>query len=362
MDKGVNVMSSKTMRNILIELDNTAGVSGRERAVGLTLQEFLNGYCDEFTEDPLGNFIFRKRGDGPKILLAAHMDELGFMVSFIEENGMVRMVPAGWHDDRMVVDQDVLIHTRRGALQGVTGSKPAHILTDEETSQAIPMKDIYVDIGTKSRAESEALGARIGDAISFDREGHFLNGTDVYTGKSIDNRSGCTVMAEVMRRIAEEGGAHADIYAAGTVQEELGFRGAGAVANRVRPDYALILDGSLAGGSPDIPENRLPIKLGEGAAVTVYNWWDDGPWGNSVPQSIVDGMVGVAEANSIPYQLDVTMGTATDGYPIAMSGQGVLTGGISVPTRYVHTAVGILDFRDVCAAADLAVAWIRSLA
>jgi endoglucanase len=349
------------MREMLRGLDNTAGVSGRERAVGLKLREFLDGYCDESREDALGNFIFRKRGDGPKVLLAAHMDELGFVVSFIEENGMLRMVPAGWHDDRMVVDQDVLIHTRKGDLQGVTGSKPSHILTAEETSRAIPMKDIYIDVGTKSRAESEALGVHVGDVVSFDRAGHFLNGTDVYTGKSIDNRAGCAVMAEVMRRIAKEGGSRVDLYAAGTVQEELGFRGAGAVATRVQPDYALILDVALAGGSPDIPENLLPIKLGAGAAVTVYHWWNDGPWGNSVPQSLVDGIVGAAETNGIPCQLDVTMGTATDGYPIATSGQGVLTGGISIPTRYIHTAVGILDFRDVCAAADLTTAWIRSL-
>jgi endoglucanase len=350
------------MRNMLVDLDNTVGVSGHERAVGLKLREFLDGCCDETTEDTLGNFIFRKRGDGPKVLIAAHMDELGFMVSFIEENGMLRMVPVGWHDDRMVIDQDVLIHTRKGGLKGVTGSKPSHILTAEEMTQAIPMKDIYIDIGTKSRAESEALGAHIGDVVSFDREGYFLNGTDVYTGKSIDNRSGCAVMAEVMRRVAEEGGSRVDLYGVGTVQEEIGFRGAGAVANLVQPDYALILDVTLAGGSPDIPENVLPIKLGEGAAVTVYNWWDDGPWGNTVPRSIVDGMVGAAEANGIPCQLDVMMGTATDGYPISISGQGVLTGGISIPTRYIHTAVGVLDFRDVCAAADLAVAWIRSLA
>jgi endoglucanase len=352
---------SETLRELLVELDRVAGVSGRERAVGLRLKEFLSKYCDEFLEDSPGNFIFRRRGDGPKVLLAAHMDELGFVVSHIEENGMLRVVPAGWHDDRTVVNQHVLIHTRKGVAQGVTGSKPAHILSAEEAAKAIPPEDIYVDLGTKSRADSEALGVRIGDAVSFDRDGHFLNGTDVYTGKSVDNRAGCAVMAEVFRRIAEEGGCAADIRAAGTVQEELGFRGAGAVANRVKPDIAVVLDVALAGGSPDIPESRLPIKLGAGAAIMVYHWWNDGPWGNFVPQPLVDAMIRAAEENGIPYQTDVTMGTATDGYPISVAGDGVLTGGILVPARYVHTAVGIVDFKDMTAAVDLLVAWLRSL-
>lgn len=345
----------------MIDLDHTAGVSGRERAVGLKMKAFLSKYCDECLEDNLGNFIFHRRGDGPKVLLAAHMDELGFIVSYIEENGMLRMAPAGWHDERMAVNQDMLIHTRMGDVQGVTGSKPAHILSAEEMAKAIPLEDIRVDPGTKSRAESEALGIRIGDAVSFDRDGHFLNGTDIYTGKSVDNRAGCAVMAEVFRRVAEEGGYAADIYAAGTVQEELGARGAGVVANRVKPDIAVVLDVSLAGGNPGVPESKLPIKLGGGAAVMAYHWWDDGPWGNAVPQSLLDAMIRAAEENGIPYQIDVTMGTTTDGYPISIAGDGVITGGICVPARYIHTAVGIIDFKDMTATADLLAAWLKSL-
>ncbi|MDR2354762.1 MAG: M42 family metallopeptidase, partial [Clostridiales Family XIII bacterium] len=344
---------AETMRELFTALDHLAGVSGRERAVGLRLRQFLSEHCDECDEDPLGNFIFRRRGNGPKVLLAAHMDELGFIVSYIEENGMARMAPVGWHDERMAVNQHVLIHTRKGCVQGVTGSKPSHILSAAEMTKAIPLNELYADAGTKSRAESESLGIRIGDVISFDRDGHFLNGTDVYTGKSVDDRAGCAVMAEVLRRLATEGLSSVDLYAAATVQEEVGFRGAGAVANRVKPDVAIVLDVALAGGSPDVPERRLPMRIGGGPAIMAYHWSDDGPWGNITPQPLVDALIKTAEDNSIPFQLDVTMGTATDAYSISISGCGVCTGGIFIPTRYIHTAVGVLDFNDMLAAADL---------
>jgi endoglucanase len=363
------MMASKNVIELLVSLDNVYGISGEENPVAEKLKMELDGLYDEYYEDALGNQIYlhkAKPADGgqapKKILLAAHMDELGLLVSYIEDNGLVRFVPVGWHDPRMVVDQDMLIFTRKGdVLQGVTGSKPAHILTLEEMAQAIPIADLYLDIGTRTREETLALGVRIGDNIGFDRQGHFLNGTSIYTGKSIDNRVGLAIMAEVLRRVSTEGIDHVDVYAVGSVQEEIGGRGAGAASVQIEPDVALALDVSLAGGSPGIEDARLPIKMGDGACILAYDWWDDTAMGTAVNKKLLYGLTDVAETKGIPHQIDVTMGSFTDAYVMTVSGKGAMAGGVFCPSRYIHTAVGTVDTKDMQPCVDLIVEYIKTL-
>ena len=134
-------------------------------------------------------------------MLCAHMDELGFIVQHVEDEGFVRIAPVGYHDDRMVIDQDLRIHGRKGPVDGVTGAKPAHVLPPEEAKKAIPLEDMFVDVGTSSREATEELGVRVGDLVTFARPAGLLNGTRVFTGKAVDDRSGCAVMVEVMRRL-----------------------------------------------------------------------------------------------------------------------------------------------------------------
>ena len=133
-------------------------------------------------------------------MLCAHMDELGFIVQHVEDEGFVRIVPVGFHDARMVVDQDLAIHGKKGAVHGITGAKPAHVLPPDEAKKAIPIDQLHVDLGTTSREETEALGVRVGDLATFARTGLALNGTRVFSGKAVDDRAGCAVMVEVMRR------------------------------------------------------------------------------------------------------------------------------------------------------------------
>lgn len=356
-------MAAKNLTELLVMFDNTLGISGDEHEMAEKLKEEMEGFYDEWSEDPLGNQIYYKKGKKPfNVLIAAHMDELGFMVTFIEDDGMIRFIPVGLHDDRMVIDQDLVIHTDSGAVHGITGAKPSHVLTEEERHKTIEIKDLFIDIGASSKKETEEKGVKVGDLVSFDRVGHFLNGTDVYTGKAVDNRSGCAIMVEVMRRLKKEKIDNVGVYAVGVVQEELGIRGAGVAAHRIKPDVALALDVTLAGGTPGLELRQVPVKLGAGAAIKLFDWAPEvNLMGNSVPKKLTNALIRIAEENKIPYQREILMGGATDAWSISLSGDGVLTGAISIPSRYIHSAVGVVNLKDMEACVELAVQYIKSL-
>jgi putative aminopeptidase FrvX len=257
-----------TMLELLSRLDAAVGVSGDESLVGEVMMEELAGSYDEHFEDVLGNnFFVRKGADGaPTVMLCAHMDELGFVVQHIEDEGFVRIAQVGFHDARMVIDQELLLHGEDGPVRGITGAKPAHVLTDEEKLKVIPFEQLFVDIGTSSRAATEELGIRVGQFATFARSAGLLNGTRIFSGKAVDDRSGCAVMVEVMRRLAGRD-VTATVCATAAVQEELGVRGAGPAAYRIQPDVALAIDVTLCGDTPGVEFSRLPIRLGHGPAI-----------------------------------------------------------------------------------------------
>jgi putative aminopeptidase FrvX len=353
---------SSNLPELLGRLDAVAGVSGDESAVAELIVAELAGHHDRHESDALGNHFFVRTGPegAPSVMLCAHMDELGFIVQHIEDEGFVRIAPIGFHDDRMVIDQDLRIHGRKGPVDGVTGAKPAHVITPEEAKQAIPLDQMFVDVGTSSRAETERLGVRVGDTATFARAAGMLNGTRVFTGKAVDDRSGCAVMIEVMRRLGPDVGA--TVWATAAVQEEVGIRGAGPAAARIVPDVALAIDVTLCGDTPGIEFSRLPIRLGNGPAVKYFDWAPAAGYGSAVPRRLTNRLEEVAESAGISYQREVLMGGATDAWGIALSGTGVLTGCISVPSRYIHSAVGCINVDDVEGAIQLIVAFIENVA
>jgi endoglucanase len=221
------------------------------------------------------------------------------------------------------------------------------------------MEEMFVDVGTSSRAETEELGVRVGDLVTFARPAGLLNGTKVFTGKAVDDRSGCAVMVEVMRRLPAD--VAATVCATAAVQEELGIRGAGPAALRVKPDVALAIDVTLCGDTPGVEYSRLPIKLGAGPAIKYFDWAPAAGYGTAVPRRLTDRLERAAEGAGIAYQREVLLGGATDAYGIQLSGTGVLTGCISVPSRYIHSAVGCVHLDDVDKAADLIVAFIADI-
>ncbi|RNB89858.1 M42 family peptidase [Brevibacillus fluminis] len=351
-----------TIQEYLIQLDAIHGVSGDEERVAAYMKEQIAPYVDEHYEDALGNQIFVKNGSHPdlKLMLAAHMDEIGFIVRHIDKKGFVWFYPVGYHDDRMVLNQVLVIQTEKGPVKGLTGGKPAHIVTPEEAKQSIPIEELYLDLGTGSKEETLALGVQIGDYITFDRDGQFLNGSNLFTGKAVDNRSGCAVLIEVMKRLADKN-ISPTVYGVASVQEEVGLRGAGPAAFAIEPDVALAIDVTFAGGTPGMDEKVVDVELGKGPALVYYDWTPSTSHGNNVPKKLTRKLAQVAEASQIPYQREVVLNGGTDAWTISLTGKGAVTGIISIPTRYIHSAISCVRTDDMELTIQLIVAFVEQL-
>lgn len=343
-------MKENDLLKSLFKLDNAFGVSGDEENVAEELRQEMEGLYDEHIEDALGNQLFIKYGKNKekKVLIAAHMDEIGYIVNYIEDNGLIRFLPVGYHDDRTAVNQDMVIKTDSGKMVlGVTGSKPAHIMTDEDHEKVIKIEELYMDVGTDSREETLALGVQVGDYMGFHRKGYLLNGGKYYTGKSVDNRSGCAVMVEVMRRLKNKE-IEMTICMAGSVMEEVGMRGGGPITNRFKPELMLAIDVTLTGGTPGVEERQCSELMGAGPGIKFYDWDPIlGATGNNVPRRLTRKLIATAEKHKIPYQREVMVGGGTDAWSASMAGEGVLAGGICIPQRYMHTAVGTVNLEDM---------------
>ncbi|MFF2754998.1 M42 family metallopeptidase [Psychrobacillus sp. NPDC058041] len=343
-----------SLKRYLKELNDLVAVSGEEDEVADYIKRELENTSLLKTEDSLGNLIYIKKGQNARIslLLAAHMDEIGFIVTYIDNDGFVYFGPIGDHDDRMAINQVLQIKTQKGIVKGVTGTKPAHVLTSSDIQKAIMMKDIFLDVGTSSKKETENLGVEIGDYITFDREGQFLNDGPIFTGKAVDNRSGCAILIEVMKRI-EQLDIQPTVYGSATVQEETGIRGAAPVGYTVQPTIALAIDVTLAGGLPGHEKQELPVYLGKGAAIKFYDE------GISVPKKLSRKLVETAKKYNIPYQREVLLKGATDARAISVSGNGVITGAISIPSKYIHSGVGCVHIEDIENVVELIVRFIE---
>jgi putative aminopeptidase FrvX len=355
-------MGSIDLAKYLVDLDRIPGVSGAEEQVAAYVTQSLDGYYDELHKDSLGNHFYIKKGNHPdfKIMLSAHMDEIGFVVHYVDDQGFVHFVPSGMHDPRMVINQVLTIHTEKGEVKGITGGKPAHIVTPEEAAKAIPIADLFLDLGTGSKEATEELGVQIGDYITFNGLGQFLNNQKIFTGKAVDDRSGVAVLIEVMKQLKDKS-IEATVYGVASVQEEVGIRGAGPAAFHTKPDIALAIDVTLAGGTPGLEKKQIPVELGKGPAIKFFDWAPHSAMiGNSVPRWLTQKLVHVAKENNIPYQREVLLNGATDGWAISLSGEGVATGCVSLPSRYIHSATGCVHLDDLENAAALIVKFIES--
>jgi endoglucanase len=229
--------------DLLTELCETPGTSGREERIREVVVRELGPLADELTVDPLGSVVARRGGGGgPRLMLSAHMDEIGFMVSHVEEAGFLRLLPLGGFDPKTLTAQRVIVHGREDLL-GVLGSKPVHIMSDEEKRKPPKLEDYYVDLGLPGDRVRELV--RPGDTVTRERQMARLG--DLVTCKSLDNRAGLYVMIEAFRALAEH---ECEVYAVATVQEEVGLRGARVAAARIRPHIGLAIDITLANDGP----------------------------------------------------------------------------------------------------------------
>ena len=341
------------MIEVLEKLSNTNGVTGREGEVRDLMKSFLKPYVDEIREDKLGNLIALKKGktDAPTVMLAAHMDEVGLMVKNIKKKGFLQFAKIGGIDDRVILAQKVIVHTDRGPLPGVIGSKPVHIQREEEKKKVIDSDKLFIDIGSRDKEEAEKMGVQVGDVVSFDTKFARI-GNGVVLGKAFDDRVGCTVMVEILRRLKK---VDSNVYAVGTIQEEVGLRGATIAAFQVASDIGIALDSTIAGDIPGVAEGEATAKMGDGPVLTVADA------GLIVHPKVLRLFVDSAKENNIPYQLETGIRGATDAARIALSREGVPSGVISVPARYIHSPAGIIDIDDVEKAVQLALAVIENV-
>ena len=330
------------MKDLLIKLANAHGISGYEDNIRDIVKEEMEKYVDEIRIDKLGNLIgVIKRGE-PSIMIAAHMDEIGLMVKSIDENGFIKFTKIGGWYDPILLNSRVIIHGNTN-VYGVIGSKPPHLMKEEERKKIIESKDMFIDIGAKSREDVKKYGIKIGTPISLDFEVKELI-NDRLTGKALDDRVGVAMMLHALKNY--EG--NATIYAVGTVQEEVGLKGARTSAFSLSPDAALVCEVAIADDHPGIKNGN--IKLDGGAVITVA---DAAGRGLITHPSILKWLESVAVENGIPYQLEVAEGGTTDAAVIHITKEGIPSGVISVPTRYMHSGVEVISLKDMENAAKL---------
>lgn len=348
-------MNAKEQLEWLIKLSETCGVSGFESRIKKLLQERLINYTD-VSFDKLGSEIFTKKGpdEGPKIMLASHMDEIGFLVKYITKEGFLRFTCLGGWWEQVMLSQRVIVHGKKGDLVGVIGSKPPHILPPEERKKVVQKKDMYIDIGANSIAEARELGAFEGCPVTPDVKVAVMGNGKILAGKAWDNRIGCAVMVDVMDSVLTQGSPNT-VYGVATVQEEVGLRGAQTSANLLKPDIAFVLDTCVAGGTPGVAEDIAPAVIGKGVAITVFD-------ASMIPNTALrDFAFETAAEIGVPTQISISEGGGTDGGRIHLSGSGVLTLTFSIPTRYIHSHQSVINIDDYLGAVKLITAMVQRL-
>jgi endoglucanase len=329
---------------LLKKLSETPAVPGREERMRAVVREELAPLADSIDVDVMGNLIARKAGKGSrKVMIAAHMDEIGFYVKFIDDKGFVRLQTLGGFDPRQLFAQRVLVHTRKGeTLRGVLSytTKPTHMLSPEEGKEPPKIDNFFVDVGLPAATVKEKI--EIGDMVTMDRTVEVCGGNVI--GKSLDNRVGLYVMIEALRAVRHH---DVDLLAVATVQEEIGLRGATTSAYALNPDIGVALDTTLANDFPGPAEMDSVTKLGQGAGIKIMD--------SSLicHPALVEHFRDIARRDGIPHQMEILPRGGTDGGALQRTRGGIVSMTLSVPTRYIHTVNEMVSQTDVDAAVTL---------
>ncbi len=341
---------------LLQELTEASGVPGYEYGVRVKIREYL-APVGEIIQDKMGSLICKKGGDTdvPRVALVGHMDEIGFMVKHLTDEGFIKFTPLGGWWDQVLLAQRVKIKTRNEYVIGVIGAKPPHLLhKDEERKKIVEKRDMYIDIGATSKQEVEEIGVRIGDPIIPISAFTVLANSDRYMAKSFDDRVGCALTIVALRELATSKHPNT-VYGVATVQEEVGLRGATTSVEVVNPDVAIILDVDIAGDVPGIKPEESSIKLGNGPSLLAYDEM-------MIPNlKLRDLVIDTAKEINIPLQISAMEGGATDGAPIHLHKSGVPSVVLAVPTRHIHSHNAIMHRKDFDQAAKLLVEIIKRL-
>lgn len=326
---------------MLKDLTDAKGIPGNEQEPRSVMKKYIVPYADEVETDGLGSLIARKSGvaEGPKIMVAGHLDEVGFMITQIDDKGFLKFQTVGGWWNQVMLAQRVTIVTSKGDITGVIGSKPPHILSPEARKKPVEIKDMFIDIGASSKEEAQDWGVRPGDMAVPYFEFTVMNNEKMLLAKAWDNRIGCAIAIDVLRNLKEENHPNT-VYGVGTVQEEVGLRGAKTAANKIMPDIAFAVDVGIAGDTPGISEKESQSKMGDGPQIMLYD-------ASMVShKGLRDFVTGIADELGIPYQFDAMPGGGTDAGSTHLAGEGAPSLAITIATRYIHTHGAILHRDD----------------
>ncbi|MEH7236272.1 M42 family metallopeptidase [Bacillus sp. JJ1562] len=326
---------------MLKDLTDAKGIPGNEREPREVMKKYITPYSDEISYDGLGSLIAKKEGNatGPKIMISGHLDEVGFMVTQIDEKGFLRFQTVGGWWSQVMLAQRVTVVTSKGDITGVIGSKPPHILSAEARKKPVEIKDMFIDIGAAGREQALEFGVKPGDQVVPYFEFTVMNNEKMLLAKAWDNRIGCAIAIDVLKYLKNE--EHPNVvYGVGSVQEEVGLRGAKTAAMMIKPDIAIAVDVGIAGDTPGISEKEALSKMGDGPQIILYD-------ASMVShKGLRDFVVGVADEMNIPYQFDAIAGGGTDAGSIHITLEGVPALAITIATRYIHSHAGILHRDD----------------
>lgn len=341
---------------MLRELTEAAGLPGFEHEVSGVLERMFSPLAETVGKDKLGSLIAKKTGDatGPRIMIAGHMDEVGFLVSHITDEGFLRFQTLGGWWEHVMLAQRVTVKTRKGDIPGLIGSKPPHVLSGDERRKVADKKDMFIDIGAKDKDEVEALGVTPGDPVVPVCPLTVMANDRYLMAKAWDNRIGCAAIVEALRVLKEDSHPNT-VFGVCTVQEEVGLRGAITSSEAVKPDIGIALDVCVAGDTPGIGAHEAQGKLGKGPAILLYD-------ASLIPHlGLRNLVIDTAKEEGIPFQYEVLSGGGTDAGRIHVQGSGVPSVVIGIPTRYIHSAASIINRDDFDNAVRLVVALIKKL-
>lgn len=339
---------------LLATLSNAFGPSGNEEDVREILKKELEEYADEVMVDKLGNIFFRHHGkkEYPNVMLAAHMDEVGFMVTFIEKNGFLRFQTLGGITSNLMPGQVILLRRGgKGYLKGIIGTKPPHIMTEEEKKNIVPIEELFIDIGAESLEEANGKGIEIGTPGVFNIEFAELGG-GYLMGKAFDDRAGCTVLVEVFKALKDS---PYNLIAVGTVQEEVGGRGARTAAWQIDPAYGLALEGTFAADVPGSREDRMSANLKGGPVITIMDR-------TTITHPIIlKTLIKLGKEKSIPFQFKKVPMGGTDAGAIHLTKAGVPSGTVAVPCRYIHGPASVTHVDDLNSTIALVTEFVKAI-
>lgn len=341
-------MTHEERLQLLKEVSEVRGISGNEKEVSRLIRRHLNEVVDHFEYDNLGSTIaYRTPVDGqkPTVLFTAHMDEIGFLVTSIEESGLLRFSNVGGWWGHVVPAHEFIVKTRDGREYfGVTGAQPPHGMPPEQRKQVLELKQMYLDLGVNDKKQVEEMGIRIGDTITPYQNFRVMQNGTALLGKAWDDRASVAIGIEVLKNLLGQA-LPCNVVFAGTVQEEVGLRGAGTASYHVKPDIAFATDVTMSYDLPGSPNNAT--KFGSGVALSIMD--------ASViaHPGLFDFVEAIAKEKGIKYTYDMMTGGGTDSGAIHKQFDGIINMTISLPCRYFHSHVSMIDLRDYEAAVEL---------